>query len=241
MPFLRGGRVGKCICERHGHTGIVEVCPHAGDIIANGCYGDFHLIDVYGLLLVCEECFHRYGLSQFENCPCLWDHPDQKVEDAYFEIYERLEGRRVKCAECVAAAEVAQARKDGRPDPFPVFERTLTENHRETLDRLKAHLIRNFDFQFSAVEPDGKKRAVFVKGGHYRQPLTVTVYYITAANGQERIASLVANFLAEYELNQCRIRFLEAEVWTTWVNVAKRASGGYRGQETLLREIFMNC
>lgn len=233
--------MGKCICARHGHTGIVEVCPHAGDSIANGCYGDFHLIDVFGKLLVCKECFHRYGLSQFENCPRLWEHPDEKLEDAYFEIYDRLEGRRVECAECVAAAEVAQARKDGRPDPFPVFERTLTANHRETLDRLEAHLIRNFDFQLSAVRPDGKKRAVFVEGGHYRLPLTVTAYYVTAADEQERIASLIANFLAEFELNQCKACFFEAEVWITWVNVEKHVSGGRRDEETLLREIFLNC
>ncbi|MGO9487161.1 MAG: hypothetical protein ACLPX9_21735 [Rhodomicrobium sp.] len=233
--------MGICICEKHGRAGIVEVCPHAGDLIDKGRYGDFHLIDVLGLLLVCEECFRGYNLQQFENRPRFWEHPDEQAEEAYLGIYERLEGRRVKCAECVATAEVAQARRDGKPDPFPVFERTLTANHREVLEQLEAHLIHNFDFEPSIVEHQRKERAVFVQGGNYREPLTVTVYYVTAADKQEQIASLIADFLAAFELNQCRIRFFQAEIWITTYNAEKRPSGAYRGQETLLREIFLNC
>ncbi len=161
--------MGKCICEKHGHTGIVEVCPHAGDLIASGRYGDFHLIEMLGLLLVCEECWHRYDLRQFENCEGDFETFDDKILDAFYAVYERLEGRRVECAECVAAAEVAQARRDGKPDPFPVYERTLTANHRDALDQLEAHLIRNFDFKPSIVETYRKRPTVFVQGGQYRR------------------------------------------------------------------------
>jgi hypothetical protein len=229
--------VGKYICE--------EVCPHVGDLIAQDRYGDFHLIDMLGRLLVCEECWHAYGLQQFANCPnwaeSNFEHPNDEVLDAYFEIYERLEGRRVECAECVAAAEVTQSRRDGKPDPFPVFERTLTENRRDVLDRLEAHLIRNFAFKPSIVEHFRKEQAAFVHGGNYRRPLAVTVYYVTVRDDQDRIASLAADFLAAFELNQCLLQFFETEVWTTWFNAETRTSGGYRGKETLLGEIYLNC
>jgi hypothetical protein len=120
------------------------------------------------------------------------------------------------------------------------LERTLTANHREALGQLEAHLIRNFDFQLSVVEPYREKQAVFIEGGHYRRPLTVTVYYVTAADEQERIASLIADFLEAFELNQCRVRIFQAEARTTWSTPRERISGG-RGEEMLLREIFQNC
>jgi hypothetical protein len=130
---------------------------------------------------------------------------------------------------------------EGRPDPYRVYERTLTENHREILNELEAHLISRFEFQFSAVNPAKRERAVFVRGGDYRQPLTVTTYYVTTAEEQDFIVLLLTDFLAKFELNQAKVAFFAAEVWTTWFNPEKRTSGGRRGKEKLLRETFINC
>jgi hypothetical protein len=180
-------------------------------------------------------------LGKIEFYPGYFQHPDEELTDAYQEIYERLEGRHVRCVECVAAAQVCQARKEGRPDPFPVYERTLTYNHREVLGQLEGYLVRNFKFQRSTIGPDKRKPAVFVQAGDYRQPMTVKAYYVTKAQDQDRIASLVTNFLRGVELNQCKMLFLEAEVWHTWSNPEKGVSGGYRGEEKPLREIYVNC
>jgi hypothetical protein len=160
---------------------------------------------------------------------------------AYEEAYKRLEGRRVGCAECVAAAEVSQARKEGRPDPYPVYERTLTHNQRKVLDDLKQYLARNFIFPRSSIGSDRDKPALFIEERNYRWLMTVKVYYVMDAQEQDRIAGLVADFLRKVERNQCRLIFLEAEVWHTWSNPEKGISGAYRGQEKLIREIFVNC
>jgi hypothetical protein len=237
--------VGVFICEKHGQAGIVEACPHAAEIIGQENYHQFHRIEIFGVMLVCEECLRKYKLAGFEGYPS-WieaERPDEELDkavDAYLEKYERLIGRRAFCSECVAAAEVAQTRREGGPDPFPVYERTFTANHSEALGELKEHLATSFEFRYSVVNP--AERAVFVSGGNYRQPMTVTIYYVTMPNEQDFIVSLVRNFVARSERNQVRVIFFEAEVWTTWLSPKKPASGGgRRGKETLLREIFLNC
>jgi hypothetical protein len=236
--------MGLYLCKKHGRAGIVEACPHAADTISEGHYGQFHRIEFFGTLLVCQECLRNYDLANFKGLPSYFasELPDyDDAVEAFTEIYERLEGRRVFCSECVAAAEVTQARREGRPDPYPVYERTLTENHREILNELEAHLIDRVEFQFSKVNHAERRKAVFVHGGNYRQPVTVTIYYVTTTDDQDFIVLLVANFLAKFELNQAKAVFFAEEVWITWSNPEKGTSGGRRGEEKLLRETFINC
>ncbi len=228
------------ICPKHGAHGIIELCPHAADLVDKGCYNTFHTIEICTTLLVCEECLQKYDLGKFKDCSSILDDDyDDDLVDAYFEAYEQLEGRQIECRECVAAAEVKQARKNGEPDPFPVYERTLNSNHRDILDLLKAHLTSNFKFQHSVVEK--QEPACFIYGGGYREPLTVKVYYVTAETEQNYIIGLVKNFLADFELNQGRILFYEKEVWVTWSNPEQGTSGGSRGDERLLQNSFINC
>jgi hypothetical protein len=233
--------MGIIICKKHGRAGIVELCPHAAADIAKGNFGRFHRIKIFGMLIVCEGCLFKFGLAQFEFRPSFLDYQEDELVAAYEASYERLEGRRVECIECVAAAEVSQARREGKPDPYPVYEHTLTSNHHATLDGLKEYLARNFKFRHTIIEPDGRKLAMFVESGHYRKPMTVKVYYVMSAQEQDLIVSLVTNFVKNVELNQCRVVFLEAEVWNTWSNPEKGVSGGSRGPEKLLREVFVNC
>jgi hypothetical protein len=232
--------MGITICEKHGRAGIVELCPHAAADITNGDLGRFHRIEILDVLIVCEECLSKCGLSQFEHRPSWFDSQDDELFEAYGKAYELLDGRQCRCMECVAAVEVSQARKEGRPDPYPVYERTLTSNHHATLDDLKDYLARKFKFRHTIIEPDGHRLALFVEGGNYRKPMTVKVYYVIDANEQDLIVSLVTDFIKDIELNQCRIVFLETEVWNTWSNPEKGVSGGSRGPEKLLREVFVN-
>jgi hypothetical protein len=240
LKFLRVNGTGITICKKHGRAGLVEFCPHVADVIASGNYCHFHRIEVLGTLLVCSQCLRKYGLEQFERRRSYIEEPDDGLIDAYEKSYECLEERRQGCAECVAAAEVAQARKDGKPDPFPVYERTLTANQQATLYELKACLLLNFKFQPSVRDADRRTPAMFLAGGNYRWPMTLTIYYITVPEEQDRIASLVANFLRGMELNQGKIIFFEAEVCITKSNYGAGTSHSYRGHEVLLREIYLN-
>jgi hypothetical protein len=227
-------------CKKHGRAGIIELCSHASEIIDSGSFDHFHEIIVLNKLLVCESCFCQYGLARFQGRDFLEAKSDKEAEellDAYDEATNQLGETDIKCAECVAAAEVNQARKAGRCDPFPVYERTLTSNHRETLRRLEEYLVGNFDFQPSLLEPQEQKRAVFVFAGSYRKPMTVAVYYVTRADKQDLIVKLISEFLADFSLNQSRIVFYEAEL----TNTSSLTGVTRRGEERILREIFVNC
>ena len=116
------------LCKKHGRAHFTEVCPHVAAHVDAGRYGSFHrIVMVPSGLLVCSECLAKYGLADFVDNPGLrvgedfWDFdPDEATYEAFARAYRRFEDRQVLCDECIAAAEVAKARRDGRPDPFPV-------------------------------------------------------------------------------------------------------------------------
>jgi hypothetical protein len=227
-------------CKKHGRAGIVELCSHASEIIGSGSFDHLREIVVLNKLLVCERCFDQHGLARFQGRDFLETKSDKEAEellDAYDEAVNQLGETDVKCAECVAAAEINQARKAGRCDPFPVYERTLTSNHRETLRRLEEYLVGNFDFQPSLLDPQEQKRAVFVFAGGYRKPMTVAVYYVTRTDKQDYIVKLISEFLTDFSLNQSKIVFYESEL----INTSSFTDVTSRGEERILREVFVNC
>ncbi len=235
--------MGICLCEKHGRAGIVVVCPHVSELVSRGRYGRFHRLRVLGEDVFCGDCFHATGLDDLARDPAVDGRGIAELADAVIETYfgaiERLGQRTTAhCAECVAAAEVTQARIDGRPDPFPVFERTMTSHHGGALSELRAYLVSEFAFRESiAPRVDaGAAPAVSVVAGTYRQPLTVRAYYVVKAAAQERIVGLVSAFLAGRELDQARVEFYEAEIWET-SGLGLR----YRGEEKLLRDALLNC
>jgi len=235
--------MGKVQCKRHGGAGTVQLCSHAAEIVDSGSFDHFYEVGVLGKLLVCERCYHQHGLERFQGRSILTEASDEEAEklsESHDEACDQMGGTELKCAECVAAAEVNQARKAGRPDPFPVYERTLNSDHWVTLRHLEEHLVRNFDFHPSLLEREKQRRAVFASAGNYRKPMTVEVYYVTKRDEQEFIVKLVSAFLAEFSFNQCRIVFYEAEVINRWMN----SYGGLvtqRGEENIIHEIFINC
>lgn len=244
--------MGICLCERHGRAGIVVVCPHVSELVSRGRYGRFHRLRVLGEDIFCGDCFHATGLD--DTAREVDDTGAAHLADAAIETYlraiERLGQRTTAhCAECVAAAEVTQARIDGRPDPFPVYERTMTSHHAGALSELYAYLVDELAFRESiAPRPDvdavdtveaveaGATSAVAVVAGTYRKPLTVRAYYVVEAAAQDRIVGLVSGFLAGRELDQARVEFYEAEIWET-DGLGLR----YRGEERLLRDALLNC
>jgi len=240
-------------CSKHGHAHFTEICSHVVGHIDRGRYGSFHRINMFPSgLLVCDECLGKYGLARFINHPGLivGDPPwtlggpfhlvDEQAYDEYCEAYESFTDRHICCDECIAAAEVSQARSEGKPDPFPVYERTLTSHQRKRVGELESYLTRHFGFKASVVDPGRHELALFLEPGHYRQPLTVRTYYVVTRAEQDGIVALVSEFLSGQVLNQARVQFWEAEVWETGTNPQAGVSWGRRGRETLLREEFVN-
>jgi hypothetical protein len=233
--------MGITICRKHGRAGFSEMCPHVANAVDERSYREFHRFDVFpASVLVCDICLGRFHLGEFRNHPGIVCKEPLEIDDALVEkfirTYQRIESLTARCAECIAAAQVAQARRDGRPDPFPVYEKTLTSHHRRLVKKLDRHLRRNFNFQRSIVDPEYWEWALFMKPGHYTRPLTVIVYYVIDPAEQDHIVALVSEFLEGRRRNQAKVEFYEAEVWNE-----TGEGGGYRGEEKLLREVSLNC
>jgi hypothetical protein len=219
------------------------VCPHVAQDLDRGVFGNFEKVSVMGSLLLCRECYLNNGFDQFRDYKCNnlprheWPETDETVLDKFEDAYKTLEGRRGYCAECVAAIQVNQARKDGEKDPFPIYEKTMTSHDQVRIQALADYLTRHFDFQGSIVTKT--KVAAFVTPGNYRQPTTVKIYYVLDQHQQDKIILLTSDFLKDLPLNQAKVEFWEAEKWTAWKT--KNGTAGSRGKEVLQREAYLNC
>src|SRR6185503_15598830 len=138
--------MGIVICKKHGRSSPVETSPHVAEEIDKKIYGRWYRVVSY--LLVCDVCLHRYGLEPFEDSSSSFDDfldPEERLE-AFVKAYDQLQGRTVRCSQCVAVAKVEQARRNGELDPFPIYERTVNSNFRDEIAGLQQHLLANFQF-----------------------------------------------------------------------------------------------
>lgn len=104
-----------CICAKHGRAGFAEACPHVAEAVDKGNVGRFHRLCVPpAALLVCDDCFRKYGFADFKEHPgvvgkCAWDIDDDLMK-LFYDAHARLEGRTGRCAECIDAAQVSLAK-----------------------------------------------------------------------------------------------------------------------------------
>jgi len=231
-------------CNKHGLSGLVETCKHVDEELNKGIIREFNEIKLWGYMLVCDTCWKQHDLESFEKHPEIIGKDMFDIEeenptiDEYFQIYDKIQ-RVVWCSECLAQIKVKQARNNGEGAPFPVYERTLNSNNGEEIEKLHNLLTENFYFKESIVKNDSF--AVFVLAGGYTHPLTIKIYYVSSEIEQKRITQFVDDLFRKKELNQVKIKFLEAEIWTTWSNHEAGISGGKRGKEKLLKEVLLNC
>lgn len=128
-------------CEIYGRQSIVPVCPE----IAEGLRRSVPLRRRAGLIvLVCDDCWERHDLGRFDSEVF----PDWS--DEAFAQFESLESE-AYCRECLAASDLAMARAQGLPDPFPAYEKILTFLQQPAVDQLTTILLQGFDFQRSVV------------------------------------------------------------------------------------------
>jgi len=186
---------------------------------------------------VCDDCLHKYKLERFVD-KNMWDE-DEELFEEFLDASEKIEENIPRCSECVAVVKVEQARRDGKDDPFLIYERTLNVHSMEIINDFQALLKERFKFQKSIV--DENHVAIFVWPGTYTRPLTVRIYYVTSEVEQAQIVAFVNEISQDLRENQVKVEFFEAEVWETWSNPETEISGGERGREKLLKEVFLNC
>jgi hypothetical protein len=238
-------------CKKHGLQGFEEVCEHIDAEYKSVFFrkhNDFSLAELYGIY-VCDECWAKHNLDRFQPFSTITsdeflDMDEEKadsIEQSWSEIYNAV-NRKMWCCQCIAEIEIKYARNNGKSDPFPVYEKTLTQLHQEEIDEIENSLIANFEFQKS-VSPhnyDQNDLAVFFNAGAYTCPLTIQIYYILSKEKQERIIEFLNNALNRTELNQAKIIFLEAENWIETKNEHIIRSV-HRGEEIILRDLSLNC
>jgi hypothetical protein len=215
--------MGIIACEVHGRQGFVEVCAHVGAALRGGTV--LHRSRVLEVD-VCDDCWQRHDLGRFTSETFFeWS----AAAEAQYGILN--DGSECHCVECVAVVELASARDQGRPDPFPAYERTLTFLQLDIVERLNDELLHAFDFRQSVVMPG--RRALWVEYGSLTRPLTITIYYVTARESQEAILQFLAGFFEDLPKRQYRVRFYRSESWNQSPSNPRSWS---RGPEELLRE-----
>lgn len=242
--------MGIILCKKHGRQGFKEVCEHIHQEYKNDIYyknRKFELGELY-FIEVCEDCWQKHNLDKFRHfaeVPFdeLLDMDEEKanlMEDEWTKIYNSI-NRRGLCIQCIAEVKVKQARRNNEPLPFPVFEKTLTENQRELVEELEKNLLETFHFQKSArcITHYENFPAVFVRTGGFTYPLSIKIYYILAEQEQNEIIEFVKTFLQQTDLNQAKIQFWEAESWIK--NKTELGFSYHQGEEKLLREVYLNC
>jgi hypothetical protein len=212
--------MGVCRCTEHGRQEIVEACAHVAAALNEGCViPRQRLLEVE----VCAACVReldllRFSEEQFPN----WS-------DAASECYSIVNASSgTFCHQCVAAVELRFARSLGLPDPFPVYEKTVTYQQREIKNLLLATLKAQFTFRQSLVDP--RHLALEVQCGALTYPLSVTIYYVTDRAVQDAILSRVDNVLSASRLPQYRAAFYASEDWH------QEGPRGWRGDEPPIRK-----
>jgi hypothetical protein len=240
-------------CPDHGSLGYAVVCQHVANAIHYLSYGCYHWIGVRASfiepMLVCEDCLSTYRLERFtlENirdiCNFNQEEPPEYIED-FLNAYKLILGSTTVCSECLAVAQVTQARKEGKDEPFPIYGKTITTNHRELLQDLKTLLLGQIPIPMSiqpSIAPSFSQPALFLNPGAYTRPLEIVIYYILNERDQQKLLTVIDEFFQYQHLNQVVIKFYEAEVWEISFNPENQVRSWKRGEEKLLKEVFLNC
>ncbi|MBN9543977.1 MAG: hypothetical protein J0I19_00775 [Alphaproteobacteria bacterium] len=94
-------------CLTHGRSEIVETCAHIAALVDNNKCPQGRRVDVFGNLLLCQECFKSLGFQSIVGLleiPMLERVNDGRM-DAYEKAHDALEGTRIFCLHCIEDRE----------------------------------------------------------------------------------------------------------------------------------------
>ncbi len=252
--------MGLFLCKKHGGQGIVEYCEHIESELQKEVYPSVYYLPYFNLRL-CEQCYRKANTKEFQILikKCFGDNvknsdflctshfdlleiPEDKLEDSpqnklwelTTQIYNNT-NRGIDCMACVDEIKYKHAVKNDLPVPFEPFLNTLLYENKDKINQLEKLLETNYDFQNSIIN-EGKK-AFWVESGTITKPLTITIYYVTKTEEQDRIIDLVNSFFCSVKRNQHAIKFFEKEVWIE--TSTEFAKGFKRGEEKLIRNIII--
>ncbi len=121
--------MGITICSKHGRSGFRETCEHVAAEFSKGHYEQFHRLEFFPNMLVCDGCWEKHELARFENHPEIAGKPfydaeeDSPMVKEYSRIYEKLI-RGVWCARCIAEMQAKAASASGEAPPNQPYVQT---------------------------------------------------------------------------------------------------------------------
>ena len=189
-------------CPEHGLNGIAVLCEHAAAQLDGGELEPTHDFDLFEL---CSECFRGATASP----------PTLEIETL---------PHKARCWMCFERERVRYARAHGLDDPFFVYEHTLWPIHRDERDELRTLLLSRFRFAPDKMS-DGARPALFVVGGTYQQPTTITAYGVHDVAAQDELAAVVQGFFEHRTRFQRRLAFIEEMLVERWTSADGRSYG----------------
>lgn len=229
--------MGKIECELHGDHGIVEVCQHIWEDFQNEMVTEMLEIPILKTQ-ICKKCFTNTNVSEigeidFEDLIRL---PKEKIIQLEKKIITKYDHiiRKGLCTECIKSIKLFNARKNGMPLPFEPFENTLLHKDGDKIESLKNILLSNYDFQNFKNPYLKKQKALILRGGGISYPLSISMYYVTDQEDQNRLLKLIEDFFKDIPQKQRKISFYESDNWIS--EEEGNTVRGYSGEKILLLE-----
>lgn len=223
MPVLR--------CDEHGSVGAAFACPHLLDDLELDHLDALDESEDIGFgVLLCKTCCSCTDVREL-------DPSREGFAAAWTQLTSDVPDLGCWCGVCLDWATVRAARRAGRPDPFPVYDRTLGYRDREVLGELRQFLLARFEVPQSAMQPE--QPALSVRWGNCHEPATVTVYGVTDEATIDAITTHVRAFFAAHERNQGRLILIEEQIvehYETPHGIGGRGTRHRRDLERVLRE-----
>lgn len=233
--------MGMVLCKKHGGQGFFEICEHIKQDLANDIYPEMFPFPIFNVK-VCKACYDRVGSNQLPNISLIDLIYDSEMDDDQLDEIEKKATKKYRalnrvmlCTLCDKEKNIELARKNGKKDPFKAFENTLTYREKHIVDELKAYLLQNFIFEQSIVNTDVK--ALFISLGDISKPLLIKTYYVVEERKQEELLGFIHTFFESIEKTQCKIQFLEKEVWIE--TKGEKSTSYSRGEEKVIKEVLM--
>jgi hypothetical protein len=252
--------MGIIVCEKHGDQGFYEVCGHIDEEYKRNIYHKYRRfnLSVLGGPLVCDECWRIYNLDRFQDFSKMTEEKffdldegmAKQFEDEWDKVYNLID-RRCWCVQCVAEIQVRQERKNNEPDPFRVFENTLTSNHQNEVKKIENRLIdelgiQKYSFSYEHFEtPDCSSKhidspALFVNFGAFTYPMTISIHAVISEMQQNKIIEQINKTFESVACNQVKIEFYAEDIWTASKACDKTIH--YKSSRgSLLKEVYLNC
>ncbi|PJJ58618.1 hypothetical protein [Hymenobacter chitinivorans] len=203
--------MGGITCPIHGPSGFYELCEHIHRDFNNGVIPERRYLPVCRTQL-CTDCYYENNVKEipyltYDEILSLPKEEYLILEDRIRTVYNAINRRHI-CANCFKQVQIIDAKTTGKELPFEAFENTLMYKDKETIEALEQILKYNYKFKQTINHfTNTFERNWHIMGGEVSSPLSITFYYINKDEDQNKILTLINNFLKIFLKNSVKSFF----------------------------------